>query len=514
MSRGAAQAAWGSMVAGGWAAVRATAHVAEIAVLLVAAVRVPKAQRSQWWKEWRAELWHVREACVPAEGLSLKAEREVLAFCVGAFEDARCLRQAALVERFGEGQRGLASVLVGVNGSAIRVLSVLAVVLMVSWLVSLLLPGVQTAMHPPVYHDAHRLVMIESADRPQRTVSVAQYDVWRKRSQRLFSGFAFYRVMRERIGSMDVPVVEASESLFEVLGLPGATPMAPAADGMPGVVLSAKLWRERFGSEVMVGQVISVGGRQAVVRGIAPDGTWRIGGRAEAWLLLAESAMPRDVDGYVVGRLSETSSYPRWTSQWEMSAPTPEGGSKGFLCSSLADRVRAPQGLFLFAMIVALLALPATTSLPLGEYRVTSQKLPWGKRLRRWSYLAGKILMLVAIAYFLSIDLAHVHAEMDPIRSEYIQLGVAFVVALFGLRWALHDQRERCPVCLGKLTNPARVGHPSRNFLAWNGTELICMGGHGLLHVPEIETSWFGTQRWLYLDASWEVLFAEQGAYF
>ncbi len=50
---------------------------------------------------------------------------------------------------------------------------------------------------------------------------------------------------------------------------------------------------------------------------------------------------------------------------------------------------------------------------------------------------------------------------------------------------------------------------PSRTFLAWNGTELICVGGHGLLHVPEMPTSWFSTQRWLYLDPSWEVLFAE-----
>ena len=65
------------------------------------------------------------------------------------------------------------------------------------------------------------------------------------------------------------------------------------------------------------------------------------------------------------------------------------------------------------------------------------------------------------------------------------------------------------PVCLRLLTNPARVGQPSRNFLAWNGTELMCSRGHGLLHVPEIATSWFSTQRWLYLDPSWNGLFCE-----
>jgi hypothetical protein len=45
-------------------------------------------------------------------------------------------------------------------------------------------------------------------------------------------------------------------------------------------------------------------------------------------------------------------------------------------------------------------------------------------------------------------------------------------------------------------------------FLAWNGTELMCASGHTLLHVPGLPTSWFETQRWLYLDTSWEFLFA------
>jgi len=27
----------------------------------------------------------------------------------------------------------------------------------------------------------------------------------------------------------------------------------------------------------------------------------------------------------------------------------------------------------------------------------------------------------------------------------------------------------------------------------------------GLLHIPEMPTSWFRTQRWLYLDPSWKM---------
>jgi hypothetical protein len=163
------------------------------------------------------------------------------------------------------------------------------------------------------------------------------------------------------------------------------------------------------------------------------------------------------------------------------------------------------------AVILALLAWPATTSLPLGEYRLSSRKLSWSTRLRRWTFLAAKIALLLPIVYLVSLDLAYMRTTLDTLSSEYIQLVSSFSICLFGLRWALRDQRQRCPVCLGKLTHPARVGQPSRNFLAFNGTELICVGGHGLLHVPEIPTSWFSTQRWMYLDPSWEILFPESG---
>jgi hypothetical protein len=37
------------------------------------------------------------------------------------------------------------------------------------------------------------------------------------------------------------------------------------------------------------------------------------------------------------------------------------------------------------------------------------------------------------------------------------------------------------------------------------------MGGHTLLHVPSLPTSWFSSQQWMFLDQSWEFLFAGPG---
>lgn len=149
--------------------------------------------------------------------------------------------------------------------------------------------------------------------------------------------------------------------------------------------------------------------------------------------------------------------------------------------------------------MLAVLALPATIPLALGDYPSGRGAQPRWARLRRWTFFTAKFALILPTAYFLSLDFAHFLPG--------VQIPVSLAALLFAFRWALRDQRKRCPVCLRILTNPARVGQPSWNFLARNGTELMCEAGHGLLHVPELATSWFSTQRWLYLDPSWESLF-------
>jgi hypothetical protein len=63
------------------------------------------------------------------------------------------------------------------------------------------------------------------------------------------------------------------------------------------------------------------------------------------------------------------------------------------------------------------------------------------------------------------------------------------------------------PGVLRLLTNPTLIGEASHTFLEWYGTELFCARGHGLLHVPEMPTS-YNTQHWSDLDSSWGSLFS------
>jgi hypothetical protein len=487
-------------------------HVLQLAILRCASLLVPVSQRGEWWREWRSELWHVRQACTPLLGVSWKAEHEVAKFCLGAFPDALCLRGLL-------GKRRIPHATT--MGSATQCILWLIALAATSYGVAQLLPGVALALHSAHYRDARNLMLIRDArytDVSIPTISADQYHSWKRRRQDVFDGFAFYQLMQQSVSSashVQTPgrIAVASSNLFELLGLPirFATAGAQTHRDLPRLILSDEAWRREFGEDPHIfGRIVQLGLHAAVVGGVASPGFWRLPGKVDGWLLVPDDEITGP-KGFVVARLTPSAEYANAAKSWEMAAPTPDGTVGDFACAPMTERAQGPNNLFLFTVFLACLALPATTSLPLGDYRVTSQKLSWSTRLRRWGFLGCKIGLLLPIVYFVSLDLAHLLTTGDPFLSEYIQLAASFSICLFGLRWVLRDQRQRCPVCLKRLTHPARVGQPSRNFLAWNGTELICVAGHGLLHIPEIQTSWFDSQRWLYLDPSWDVLFADPG---
>jgi len=181
-------------------------------------------------------------------------------------------------------------------------------------------------------------------------------------------------------------------------------------------------------------------------------------------------------------------------------------GLMAAVCVTVALRYRRPelplpvQGPLLAMLYMALMslpALPALTSLSLGEY--PSNRNGW-----RWAFFAAKIALLLPIVFIGTLDLAKIAGVPICSGPLYCTL-VEYVIAF---RWALIDQRRRCPECLRRLDLPVRIGQASRTILEWNGTEFACPIGHGLLHVPETSTiSFRGTQRWLHLDRSWSTLF-------
>jgi len=483
-----------------------------LGLLRGASLMVPRKQRAEWWREWHAELWHVRQECVPIATVSWRAERKVTSFCLGAFQDALCLR------RHSWRQEPLATL----QGSAAQCIFWLAAALAVTYSIALLLPGVRTEIHPSRYQVNPGLILIQDAhynnDSPA-TIPLEEFRIWNGRAQRYFDGLAFYRIGREAVstGSHSKArweVAHASSNLFALLGLPVrfASPAAEPDDNLSRVILSDEAWKSEFGGNPRIaGTIVRVGSRQATIVGVAAEGAWRLPGKTDAWLLEPDSEIDSFGMGHVVAHLTPLGQSEMLAAHVPISALNSDDPEHDLWGASLDERTRGPLGLYLFTVLLAFLALPAVTSVSLGEYTFASHKSSWSGRLYRWCFLSAKIMLVLAIAYVSSLDLAYWHATSYSPAAEYVQLVASFTICLFGMKWVLLDQRQRCPVCLRRVTNPARVGLASRTFLAWNGTELICADGHTLLHIPGSPTSWFSTQRWLYLDTSWDFLFAGQG---
>ncbi|MGB7266998.1 MAG: ABC transporter permease [Terracidiphilus sp.] len=486
----------------------------QLVLLRVASLVVPAGRRADWLEEWRAELWHVRRTCAPAPAASWRTEREIAGFCFGAFQDAACLRSLWWQNR---------PRFAPLHGSAARCLLWLGGLLLVSYLASLLLPGVRAEHDFSSAPIRPGTILIQDAganDNWIPTMAIGQVQIWKRERQHYVDEFAYYRVARESVelgrhAGGTWQIAQATSNLFTLAGWsPHSIDANEKAPGdMPRLVLSERIWRQQFGaSPGIVGTVLLVGSRPARVVGVAPGDAFRLPGNSDAWLLKPDSEISPKGRGYVVAHLTRSGRSEMWSGLVNIASYDSRRAEHDFLGKSLEEQTPGPWKIYWFAVLLAFLALPAIASVSLAEYSFSAHKPSWSRRAVRLGFLAIKIALIMFIANFSSVDLAYWHSPVFSPSGAYVQLLTAFAVALFGMRWALLDQRRRCPVCLRLVTNPARVGLASRTFLAWNGTELMCSDGHTLLHIPGLPTSWFSTQRWLYLDTSWDFLFAGSGA--
>jgi len=225
---------------------------------------------------------------------------------------------------------------------------------------------------------------------------------------------------------------------------------------------------------------LRIGSVNATVAGVALGASMGLPGNVNAWLLGADSQVEGGNAEFVAWHLTPSGYFqmgPRWV-------------------------------LSLFGIVLAFLVVPCLTRLSMGDYSRGDHRLSFGGRSLIWGFFVVKIAILLGIAYYASIDLGCSFVQPLSHLAGLIQGASSFALCLLGVSWAFRDQQQRCPVCLCRMAHPVEVGQLSRTFLEWNGTELVCASGHTLLHIPETPTSWFGARRWLYLDGSWQFLFA------
>jgi hypothetical protein len=301
-------------------------------------------------------------------------------------------------------------------------------------------------------------------------------------------------------------VAQATPNLLRLLGIPSAS-VATA----PALFLTHSAWQTRYHRDPrLVGRVSDIDGTSVPIAGILSDDAWHLPGSVDA-VLLETPAMLRQLAptarGFAIARI-RGSVFPPPRDGSRFMVETRHGVVCHYTCIGLAHLLNQPRNNVLLLLFLACIALPATLPLSLSEAPVRRGSLPRATLLRRAAFLLAKIALVPPLVLLCSIALTW-GPSFSPNTAFLVQFLTGVPTLLFAFRWIFHDQRRRCPECLRRLSNPARVGQASCNFLAWNGTELLCIRGHGLLHIPELPTSWFSTQRWLALDASWLCLFAD-----
>jgi hypothetical protein len=482
-----------------------------LALIAGAWLIVPGGEHAEWWREWRAELWQARNEHACDGRVSWVSERALFWFCLGAYQDALCLRRLERRTRQVHRVR---------FGAAWQCIVLLAALLGASYWLTRILPGVRAKQSLLQVATRSGVVLIKDVtneDSPQ-TISSRQYRAWKANKQEFFDGFAFYRVTKENVswhprqsGSRDSAgwgVARASSNFFTLLGLPvefkGANPDAE----VPSMVLSEHAWRREFGANpAIAGSMVQFGSSQARIVGVMPEEVRGLPGNVDAWLLEPDSR--EGGAGYVVAHLNDSGRSKMQSGLVQITSYVAHRTPDDLLGVAIGSQTPSPQDIFLFSVLLALLALPAITSVALSDYSVSLHEISWQRRVYRWSFLAAKFALVLPTAYFAAMDIGYGFVGLDTRQAIYMQLAISLSGCLFGMSWALSDQRRRCPVCLERVAHPARVGQFSRTFLAWSGTELMCRGGHTLLHVPALPTSWFSSQRWMFLDPSWKFLFAD-----
>jgi hypothetical protein len=385
------------------------------------------------------------------------------------------------------------------------------------------LSGIRTLYAPLPYADAGRLVACYQVHFLSVSLGVqARYiRPWQQDSKTL-TGLASYevrsfRLARPSFADENIAGAAVTPDFFRLLGVEAALgrifrPQDSPADAP--VVMSHKLWRERFGSDPRVaGSPVTLDGRTFRVIGVLPRSFWFKSRELGVWTLLPDlggaAPAPRLVGA--VGRLrpgiaveaarAELGSIARRTSRFQ-------GGALRVV--PLRQYLR-PVLDFIFTGLVAGVALA------LG-FASAQFVRSWRKRYgspgelwRQWAFFFAKSTLLLTGLAALSAEAAarnamalHSYKFLVSLMADWLVVMGALVI----FRWSILDQARRCPVCLRRLGMPVLRGSWSSPLLEPASTELLCDQGHGALSVSEVSTTLGEIRRWVALEDSWRDLLA------
>jgi len=457
-----------------------------------AAILAPRAQRSDWKREWHAEIWHRWQFLWHTGAWDRREKLCLIRGTLGAFQDSACLLKShePFWQRLREGAR-----------SPFTCLGALGVLLLVTAVLTGGLPATRELlsgqgnlqfiwMHP------------SSSGGRDKGLPPDLVPAWASHSHKLATIAAFQ--IGRPAGQQQPLVVTVQPQFFNVIGVKPATGNIPRQGA---IVLDYRAWKTlTHANPKALGLPLKIGIATYPVAAVLPRNFWILSRQPTVYLVEPDiktglvfavarakpGVTPQQLDKELV-KIAQDVCYYFLDSQLRYAAWT--------------SVLLTPLRLFGIALVLAALMAPLVFRFRLRAFRVAAA--------RRSLFFAAKAALALAWVFVACLEVtrsesAILLASRDPGDGPFLVW--LYVLGTMGvLFWAVADQRARCRVCLRLLAFPVRVGCPGCLLLDWSGTELFCSEGHGVLHVPHMAPSWDEeAERWISLDESWQGLFASQ----
>ena len=484
-------------------------------LLRAASLLVPKPERANWYQEQFGKVWHWIHFLAESGQLNAQTPIELLRHCWGAFPDAAW-------HRFD--QKKVMRVL-GKVRTARFCLSASLFALGFVVLATGFAPTIRSGFKPLPFRQPDRLAYLALQG------SVTKYDEanlfrvtgqWAQRSKttEMLAAYSWHPVrLSFPTKAMNSISARVSPNFFELLGNKAEMGRLFASSDQancPGcVVITHHLWTTQFHSDPnIVGMTISVDNRPGTVIGVLPENFVFTFPEVSVWVLPTWGKITNNFaerTGAVL-RMQPRVSLAQATQEIERMAQA--DGYKQLQTESFVSRAHRGTRLYMFFTAISLLAGIAFGSKRLGSNKTHKLRLSFRNSLRWWGFFILKTLLLLAVCFVGSLELTGkasimLTGSVHPFVGAF-SAWLFLVTAMVSLSWSLHDQGKRCRLCLGRLSNAASVGTPGYLLLDWWGTELVCADGHGMLHVPEMKSSWLEFDQWVSLDESWKPLFDQK----
>ncbi len=467
---------------------------------------VPRAERSEWRREWHAEVWHCWRFLVDQGMWSSREAARLFLRCLGSFADAawHFSQQDAVQNRVRECAR-----------SPWTCLALLVPPLLLVALLSHGLPATRQMLLPLAWRGAGQLALLtvhdESSNR-ERGVRPDVMTAWLENSRMVdtLAPLNWHTAQDDFRGRKPL-VVDTEPQLFSTLGAKAILGSVPSRT--KGLVLTDGAWQTMFRRDPnIIGKTVKFQKEALPVAGVLAPGFWFLTREPAVFVVRPElfdlrvKVLLRIRDGVPLGQLERELTRICQKTGWSMTTVRVD-------VWFLREGLWMPALLFGIATGAALFLAVFVWRVRPGNLKKAMRVELRGATFRRAAFFLAKCTLGLFIVFCAALEwtrrgpdvlLAYTDAASSPVMLWLYILGAMGV-----LFWAWADQRARCRVCLRLLTFPVRIGCPGCLLLDWSGTELLCEEGHGVLHVPHMATSWDEQpDRWVSLDDSWRDCFA------